>query len=88
MDADNGPLQTPHYLDTMVLVMPFQKPGLDGLALAFEILSRAKAVVGPSLMARLGLAYLGPAWLGPRPEAGPGTALHVLAPDVQPSTKY
>jgi hypothetical protein len=27
--------------------MPFQKPGLDGLALAFEIVGRAKAVVGP-----------------------------------------
>jgi hypothetical protein len=26
-------------------------------------------------MARLGLAYLGPAWLGSRPQAGPGTAL-------------
>jgi len=36
--------------------MPFQKPGLDGLALASEIVSQAKAVIGPSPMARLGPA--------------------------------
>ena len=61
-----------HYV---VLLVPLQKPGLDGLALAFEIISQAKAVVGPSPMAWLGPAYLGPAWLGPQPETGPGTAL-------------
>jgi len=46
------------------LVIPFQKPGLDGLALAFENLSRAKAVVGPSLrpgLARPNWARLGSA---------------------------
>lgn len=59
----------------MVFVLPFQKPRLDGLALAFEIVGPAKAIVEPSHMAWLGPAYLGPAWLGPRPEAGPGTAL-------------
>jgi hypothetical protein len=59
----------------MVLELPFQKPGLDGLALAFEIIGRAKAIVGLSLMAWLGPAYFGWARLGPRPEAGPGTAL-------------
>jgi hypothetical protein len=45
--------------------MPFQKPGLDSLALAFEIVGRAKAVVGlhswPGLAwpnwARLGSAH-------------------------------
>ena len=70
MATSFGPLQS--------LVIPFQKLGLDGLALAFEILSRAKAVVGLALMARLGLAYLGLAWLGSQPEAGPGTALFTI----------
>ena len=54
-----------------------EKPWLDGLALAFETSSRAKANIGPSPMARLGLAYLGLAWPGPWPEARPGTALMV-----------
>ena len=49
-------------------VLFFKKPGLDGLALAFEILSRAKAIIRPSL-------WLGLAWLGPWPEARPSTAL-------------
>jgi hypothetical protein len=39
------------------LVVPFQKPGLDGLALAFEIGGRAKAIIRPSLLARLGSAH-------------------------------
>ena len=62
----------------------FQKPGLDGLALAFEIVGRAKAVVEPSLMAWLGPAYFGPAWLGPWPEAGPRTALGANYPQPAP----
>jgi hypothetical protein len=52
-----------------------QKPRLDGLALAFQNPrpghSRHEAVN----LAWLGLAYLGPAWLGSWPQAGPGTAL-------------
>jgi hypothetical protein len=48
------------------------------LALAFEIVSQAKAIVGLSLVALLGPAYLGLAWLGLQPEAGPGTALDAV----------
>ena len=48
-----------------------EKPGLDGLALAFETLGQAKANVGLSPMAQLGPAYLGLARPSPWPEAGP-----------------
>ena len=51
------------------------KPGLDGLASAFETSGQAKANVGPSPMAWLGPAYLGLARPGPWPDAGLGTAL-------------
>jgi hypothetical protein len=83
MDADHG-LSTDTTLlnrDILVLIvrrLRTQKPGLDGLALAFKIVSRAKDLVGPSCMARLGPAYSGPAWPGSRPEAGPGTALEMI----------
>ena len=52
--------------------------GFDGLALASHNprpgQSRQKAVI----LARLGPAYVGLAWPGSRPEAGPGTALPIL----------
>ena len=57
---------------------PTKKPRLNGLALAFQNprpgQSRHEAVI----TARLGLAYLGLAWLGSRPQAGPGTALELM----------
>lgn len=37
---------------------------------------QAKAVTRPWTLARLGPAYLGLAWLGLKPEAGPCTSLH------------
>src|SRR5258707_11162446 len=63
-----------------LLTVPFKKPGLNGLALAFKNMSRAKAIAGPGVTARLGLAYLGPAWPSPWPEARPGTALGMAWP--------
>jgi hypothetical protein len=71
-------------LDSRFVVLQFmwrpyyQKPRLDSSALAFQILSWAKAVTGLSPLARLGLAYFGLAWLGSQPEAGPSTALDML----------
>ena len=54
-----------------------EKPRPDGLALASQEgkpgQSRRKAVT----TAQLGLAYLGSAWLGLRPQAGPCTALFI-----------
>jgi hypothetical protein len=57
---------------------PTKKPRPGGLALAFKTLGQAKAVIKPSTMARLGLAYLGLAWPGSRPQAGPSTPLVVV----------
>jgi hypothetical protein len=43
--------------------------------LLFQTLGHAKAVLRLWPLARLGPAYFGLAWLGPWPEAGPGTSL-------------
>jgi len=45
------------------------------LALTFQTPSRAKSQDEAIILARPGLAYLGLAWPGSRPEAGPSTSL-------------
>jgi hypothetical protein len=52
-----------------------EKPRPDGLALAFQGWRPGQSHHEAIIRARLGLAYLGLAWLGSRPQAGPGTAL-------------
>ena len=60
-------LSLPHHM-----CFPATKsPGLGRRLGLSHNLSRAKAVIKLSSLARLGLAYLGLAWLGPRLEAGP-----------------
>ena len=54
---------------------PHQKPRLGGLALAFFKKKPSQSQHEAVNTARPGLAYLGPAWLGLRPQAGPGTSL-------------
>jgi hypothetical protein len=66
-------------LSMVVLVLPFQKPRLDGLAL---IVGQAKAIIEPSLMAWFDPAYLGLAWLGPRPEHETGLGQPRLSPGL------
>ena len=64
----------------MVFVLPFQKPRLDGLALAFEIVGPAKAIVEPSHMAWLGPAYLGQLGLAHGPKPGQEQPLVAATP--------
>ena len=52
-----------------------EKPRPDGLALAFQECEPGQSRHEAVNTARPGLAYLGPAWPGSRPQAGPCTAL-------------
>ena len=54
-----------------------EKPRPDGLALAFQERKPGQSRHEAVNMARPGLAYLGSAWPGSRPQAGPCTALGV-----------
>jgi hypothetical protein len=60
----------------------FRKLRLDGPALALLNPRPCPKPLQASNMARHSLAYLGLAWLGSRPEAGPGTALTVNDPNA------
>ena len=55
-----------------------EKPRPGGLALAFQECKPGQSRHEAVKMARLGPAYLGPAWPGSRPQAGPCTALVAL----------
>ena len=57
-----------------------EKPWPDSLALAFQNMSLAKAIIEAIALAWLSLAYFGLARLSLQPEAGPGTTLD--SPDV------
>jgi hypothetical protein len=52
-----------------------EKPRPDGLALAFQKCKPGQSRHEAVKKARLGPAYLGSAWPGSRPQAGPCTAL-------------
>ena len=68
-------LEVSTHIDTIPASTPHQKPRPDGLALAFRLSGQAKSRYRPLLLARLGPAYLGWAWPGSRPKAGPSTPL-------------
>ena len=55
-----------------------EKPRPDGLALAFQECKPGQSHHEAVIKAWLGLAYLGLAWPGSRPQAGPCTALRLL----------
>ena len=55
-----------------------KKPWLNSLALAFQNPKPGQSCHKAIITAQLGLAYLGLAWLGSWPQAGPGTALHEM----------
>ena len=54
-----------------------EKPRPDGLALAFRESKPSQSCQEAVIAARLGLAYLGLAWPGLWPQAGPCTALYI-----------
>ena len=60
-----------------VLLKPTKKPQLHGLALAFQNPKLGQSHYEAVFAAQLGLAYLGLAWPGSRPQARPGTALFI-----------
>jgi hypothetical protein len=62
-------------LVTQLVISHTQKLWPDGLALAFQTHKLSQSHDEATTLAWLGLAYLGPAWLGLWPEAGPCTAL-------------
>jgi hypothetical protein len=59
----------------IAVILLTEKPRLSGLALAFQNLKPGQSHYEAPSTARHGLAYLGPAWPGSRPQAGPCTAL-------------